>query len=260
MAKRIVTRIGNVFCVEIDGKYKCYFQYIANDLEQLNSSVIRVFRKHYSMDYNPVIDEIITDEIAFYAHVILRSGIADKVWYKVGTSKELGLEGLDKVLFGTTFDLDDDGCGGLIEVNPLENWTIWYVNKPRIKIGILPKKYYDIIECKSSVMQYPSIIDRIKFGYVIGNDIAYNILKRKPWDDVDSYVKVVDGDVVRYSHFLGQTPMREMVVSRFGIVRLSREHPESQGETLRRAQFWETNWNFFNFIEPAEFDDLWQRE
>lgn len=40
MGKRIVTKIGDVFCIEIDGKYKCFFQYIANDLEQLNSSVI----------------------------------------------------------------------------------------------------------------------------------------------------------------------------------------------------------------------------
>ena len=43
MAKRIVTKIGYVFCVEIDNKYKCFFQYVANDMTQLNSSVIRVF-------------------------------------------------------------------------------------------------------------------------------------------------------------------------------------------------------------------------
>lgn len=30
MVKRIVTKIGNIFCAEIDGEYKCYFQYIAN--------------------------------------------------------------------------------------------------------------------------------------------------------------------------------------------------------------------------------------
>lgn len=44
MAKRIVTKIGNIFGAEIDGKYanidgkyKVYFQYIANDISQLNS-------------------------------------------------------------------------------------------------------------------------------------------------------------------------------------------------------------------------------
>ena len=28
MAKRIVTKIGDVFCVEIGNEYKCFFQYI----------------------------------------------------------------------------------------------------------------------------------------------------------------------------------------------------------------------------------------
>lgn len=42
--KRIVTRIGNVFCAEIDNECKRFFQYVANDIECLNSSVIRVFR------------------------------------------------------------------------------------------------------------------------------------------------------------------------------------------------------------------------
>ncbi len=30
--KRIITRIGDIFCIEIDNEYKCYFQYIAKDV------------------------------------------------------------------------------------------------------------------------------------------------------------------------------------------------------------------------------------
>ena len=33
--KRVVTKIGNIFCVEIDNKQKSYFQYVANDLTVL---------------------------------------------------------------------------------------------------------------------------------------------------------------------------------------------------------------------------------
>ena len=33
MAKRIVTKIGDVFCVDIDNQCKRYFQYIVNDME-----------------------------------------------------------------------------------------------------------------------------------------------------------------------------------------------------------------------------------
>ena len=63
MAKRIITKIGDIFCVEVDNEYKCYFQYVANDMTVLNSSVIRVFSKHYPMDYVPVFDATVVAKI-----------------------------------------------------------------------------------------------------------------------------------------------------------------------------------------------------
>lgn len=65
MAKRIVTRIGNVFCVDIDNEFKSYFQYVISDLSYLNSSVIRVFKTRYPIDSKPKIDQIVRDEVAF---------------------------------------------------------------------------------------------------------------------------------------------------------------------------------------------------
>ena len=81
MAKRIITKIGDIFCVEVDNDYKCYFQYVANDMTVLNSSVIRVFARHYSIDYEPVFEDIVKDEVYFYAHTILRFGILYNAWY-----------------------------------------------------------------------------------------------------------------------------------------------------------------------------------
>lgn len=46
MAKRIVTKIGDIFSVTLKNGKQRFFQYIANDYSQLNSSVIRVFRKN----------------------------------------------------------------------------------------------------------------------------------------------------------------------------------------------------------------------
>lgn len=43
--KRVLTKIGDVFEVKIDETSKKYFQYIANDMTQLNSDVIRGFKK-----------------------------------------------------------------------------------------------------------------------------------------------------------------------------------------------------------------------
>ena len=64
--KRVYIKKGDVFVVKIDDKNKRYFQYITNDLKQLNSDVIRCFKKIYSIHENPSLDEIIKDEI-FYA-------------------------------------------------------------------------------------------------------------------------------------------------------------------------------------------------
>ena len=88
--KRIITRRGDIFCVEIGNQFKSYFQYITTDMTQLNSTVIRVFKKHYPMNYIPNVDEIIQDEVYFYAHTVLRSGLHAGAWYKVGTSKNVG--------------------------------------------------------------------------------------------------------------------------------------------------------------------------
>ena len=100
MAKRIVTKIGDVFCVEVDGKWKGYFQYIANDQSCMNSSTIRIFKKKYPVDDSPAIDDIVRDEVLFYAHTVLKFGIQDGVWSKVGKSNELGLAGLHNLYFG----------------------------------------------------------------------------------------------------------------------------------------------------------------
>ena len=43
--KRIVTKIGDIFQIKVDDIHAKYFQYIANDKTELNSDVIRVFKK-----------------------------------------------------------------------------------------------------------------------------------------------------------------------------------------------------------------------
>lgn len=133
MAKRIVTKIGDVFCVEIDNEYKCFFQYVANDRAWLNSSVIRVFKKHYPMDYVPEIEEIVQDEEHFCAHIILRVGIEDGTWYKVGKSANLGEP--DKIMF-RLFDEGD-----FSRMTRSFRWFVWQINCESKNIGLLRKRY-----------------------------------------------------------------------------------------------------------------------
>ena len=115
------------------------------------------------MDYKPVIEEIVKDEVEFYAHTILKFGIVFNVWYKVGTSKNIG-EGYKDALFG---DADEYMCLSpheTIKVNPIENWTVWRINEPPILHGRLKKEYMDKLN-RGGVISYVDIINRLECGY-----------------------------------------------------------------------------------------------
>ncbi len=157
--KRIVTRIGNVFCAEIDNECKRFFQYVANDLEELNSSVIRVFKTKYPMDYKPNIEEIVKDEVEFYAHTILKFGIVFNAWYKVGTSKNIGDE-YKEALFGDISPIIYQKP----DINPAEIWVISKINNPHIFVGRLNNEYKKKITM-GGVIPYVDIINRLKLGY-----------------------------------------------------------------------------------------------
>ena len=78
MAKRIITRIGDVFEVQLDNCKK-YFQYIANDMTQLNSSVIRAFVEEYPLGYTPILENITAGKVDFYAHTVLLDGVFSRI-------------------------------------------------------------------------------------------------------------------------------------------------------------------------------------
>ena len=86
MAKRVVTKVGDVFCANIDGKYKRYLQYIVSDLTQLNSDVVRVFKEKYPIDAEPKLDEVVKGEVDFYAHCVVSGGVKKRL---VGKSRKM---------------------------------------------------------------------------------------------------------------------------------------------------------------------------
>ena len=155
--KRIITRIGDIFCIEIDNEYKCYFQYIAKDMSQLNSSVIRVFKRHYPMDYEYDEQEVLNDEVNFYAHTILRIGIDNGTWYKVGKSKEIG--DTSKIMFRLSSDF-----GGGPQPIKSYHWYVWKLNEEYIHIGELTEGYKDITDL-GLVIQYCDVFNKIKNGF-----------------------------------------------------------------------------------------------
>ena len=154
MAKRIVTKIGDVFCIVVDNGCKRYFQYIANDMSCMNSSTIRVFQKTYSSESNPVLEEIVSDEVEFYAHTVLKFGIQDGLWSKVGNNKDIGC--VDSVMFRIT-----SGRSPLCLKS--YDWYVWHISKEAISIGELTEDYASCTDY-GGVFPPEWIVDRIKFG------------------------------------------------------------------------------------------------
>lgn len=155
MAKRIITKIGDVFCTMIDNNYKCYFQFIAKDMSLLNSSTIRVFKRHYPIYYETNIDEIIHDDVSFYSHTVLSVGIRLGYWEKVGKHNDIGHP--EDVIFRMT-----DDFGPCIPQKSYR-WYVWRINEPYNNIGELTEEYRNaeigmVFSCKH-------IVNRIKTGY-----------------------------------------------------------------------------------------------
>ncbi len=264
MAKRIVTKIGNVFCAEIDGKYKCFFQYIMNDLVQLNSSVIRVFKRRYPMDYKPDMEEIVNDEVLFYAHTILYAGIMYDAWYKVGKSMNLGEEECRNVLFGYTNDTIFDESGHPRTVNRSDNWMVWHIGEEFNYIGKLPEKYFGNIE-DGVVIPYIGIIDRMKYGFdpAYSDIYEFDIRRRIPLPYANIYVKKgYDGySTLTYFYFHGNDIVRLVEISDEGkAVRMTANDIAANNHRMNGVAFSDIKWCYSDFISEEEFDRAWNEE
>ena len=141
--KKVVTKKGNIFCIDIDNQ-KRYFQYVADDKTELNSSVIRVFKRIYPTNHIPKMEEIINDEIDFYAHTVLKVGVWKGAWTKVGFINDLG--NTEDIYF-KWFDKD---------------WYTWKINNEMIDIKDC---WRDLEKCHLGIVfSYKSILSRIRTG------------------------------------------------------------------------------------------------
>lgn len=127
MAKRIkATKIGDVFEVIISETEKRYMQYVISDMTNLNSDVIRVFKKKYSISENPAIDDIVEDKVLFYAHCDSKHGIRLGYWTLYGNTEKVG--NTDDILFRIS---------GVFGDVVSYSWYIWRVNQNHQYIGKL---------------------------------------------------------------------------------------------------------------------------
>ncbi|SDM14590.1 hypothetical protein [Chryseobacterium taihuense] len=102
MAKRIITKIGDIFSVELDNGNKKYFQYITNDLTQLNSDVIRVFKEEYPTNTIYDVNKILSGEVDFHAHTMINIGVKQGFFRQEGNATSI--EGFSQIIFRDTED------------------------------------------------------------------------------------------------------------------------------------------------------------
>ena len=122
------TTIGNVFAVDLGNDVQKFFQYVADDLTQLNSQVIRSFKTTHPSGAKPDLDELVRGQPEFHAHVAIQWGVKMGLWKKVGNAT---VAGRVDVLFRNTDDY------GNPEIKVSEDWYVWRVNDPFIKVGRL---------------------------------------------------------------------------------------------------------------------------
>lgn len=147
------TRIGDVFEVIFNDKKK-YFQYIISDMTQLNSDVIRVFSHEYNVSESVSINEIVKDEVQFYAHCVTKAGLVQKLWTRVGNVQEVG--NIENITFRISSDY------GNPEIKVSEGWLVWKINEDLVRVGKLEGKNR---EAEIGIIVIPEdIVDRIKYN------------------------------------------------------------------------------------------------
>lgn len=148
------TKIGDIFSVKIDDSNKKYFQLIAFDLTQLNSDVIRAFKKKYPVSSNQELMEILNDEVDFYAHCITKLGVKMGYWEKIGNVSNVGQ--VDHILFR------DSGDYGNPQIKISQNWWVWKINQEQKQVGRLTGENQEAEI--GVIMNGESIVHRMKTG------------------------------------------------------------------------------------------------
>jgi len=151
--KRVYIKKGDIFSVTIDEKHVKFFQYIADDLEQLNSAIIRVFKRVYSKADVLDLNDVVKGEVEFFTHTFVRNGVKHSYWQKVGKASEIGV--CDIFFRGS-------GDSGNPKIKISEDWYVWKINQPSVHIGKLEGEYQ---KAEIGVVIPPdSIVHRMKTG------------------------------------------------------------------------------------------------
>lgn len=146
---------GSIYGVRLDDRCQRFFQYIAFDKTN-GAEVIRVFKKKYPADYIPDPEQIVTDEVDFYAETwTIPNGVIDGVWSKVGISKNVG--DTKNIMFRNYVGVEKT------DKMKATGWVVWKISKKRIYFDKLSEEYRERAEW-GFIFSINKIMDRIKTG------------------------------------------------------------------------------------------------
>jgi hypothetical protein len=149
---RVTTKVGDVFRIPLKQGGVRYMQYVANDMTQLNSDVLRVF-KPITSNAESDIEKIAESEIDFHVHSDTRAGIKMGNWTKLGRAN---VYGPTLTLFRQTAD---DGNPG---IKFSTRWSVWRVGESMKFVGALHDANRD--SEPGSVFPPFAVVSRIETG------------------------------------------------------------------------------------------------
>ena len=157
--------VGDVFEIRFNSEHKKYMQFIFRDPLQMNTEVIRVFKKLYPIVKQPGIIDIVNDEIDFYAHCILKLAITKNAWKKVGNCSVVG--NLNSIFFRVS---GDSGLKlGQEPVKVSQKWYVWKLGDDKIvPVGKLEGVYKHAelgVVVPAYMIMHRMITGKYKFAY-----------------------------------------------------------------------------------------------
>lgn len=128
MKLRSTTRTGDIFRVTLADGSARYLQYLGDDSTQLNSEVVRVFKRSFAPDEPADLVEIVNGTVDFHVHTSIKAGMKLGCWLKVGNAPTIG----DTPI---RFRISEH-CGNPA-VRFSDKWYVWAVNEELRAVGAL---------------------------------------------------------------------------------------------------------------------------
>lgn len=166
MARRLSSKIGDVYeTIPIEGVPR-YLQLIALDEINLNSDVVIVFEKTLANPAEKHVGAIVAQGVDFYIHTTVAQGVADGLWRKIGNAK--ARVKINQLKFKSYHDeVEGEILSQSAEVPappvPYPNWTIWTPADKEWRFISLEEGKKTIAN-ESDIFPASDIIYRLRYG------------------------------------------------------------------------------------------------